>query len=222
MDGELKRPFLAGSVVLTRKNSRYSALLEGAAVGMEGEVYYLGVVGAAEAVRGIGAYLGGAGSTASLNLEGVPLRKPDGGAILSGGRLRPEGQKYRRAYHRLGYGWVHATFISKAENFLASADEASLWAHLRLPKYTTPMLRGWMPHVLAELRRPGPREAKGAEGRPGLVDLYGLGCACALVQTNTKRLDAIIARACRAGAFAADFAPEPPTRKEKRRDRSIA
>ena len=222
MDLELKRPFLAGSVVLTRKISRYSALLEGAAAGPEGEVYYLGVVGAAEAVRGIGAYLGGAGSTASLNLAGVPLRKPGGDAILDGGRLRPEGQKYRRAYHRLGHGWVHATFVSKAENFLASADEASLWAHLRLPKYTTPMLRGWMPHVLAELRKPGPNGERGEPGRPGLVDLYGLGCSCALVQTNSKRLDAIISRACRAGTFAADFAVEPPTRKEKRRARSIA
>lgn len=213
---ELKRPFLTSGLYLSRKELRYSVLLEGAAAGPEGEVYYLGVVGAGEAVRGLGAYLNGAGSTGSLTLAGIQLRKPGGGVILDGGRLRPEGQKYRRAYHRLGYGWVHATFLSRAENFLPSADEASLWAHLRLPKYSTPMLRGWMPHVLAELRKPGPKNAKGDSTRPGLVELYGLGCACALVQTNTKRLDAIVSRACRAGLFAADFAPEPSTRKEQR------
>ena len=53
--------------------------------------------------------------------------------------------KYDCHVERLDYGYVHAIFVSRSQNFLLTMTPASVWHALMSARFTTPLIRSWMP-----------------------------------------------------------------------------
>src|SRR5260370_3349795 len=62
----------------------------------------------------------------------------------------PDG--YRTESHRLQYGLAHALFVTRVPGFLKSISEEALWQELTSTRYTTPILRSWMPWGTQQLQ----------------------------------------------------------------------
>ena len=80
-----------------------------------------------------------------------------------------------------GYGSVHALFTCRQPGFLPNDSDDALWQELKQERFTTPLLRGWLPHVRKEL------ETKGL-----LVRCYTLDCTCCVLTATSADLDAIV------------------------------
>jgi hypothetical protein len=101
------------------------------------------------------------------------------------GRIFPRGGGYRTEAHRLEYDKVHAMFISKDPGFMIRANEAALWAILKSPSYTTPMLREWLPYVQEQLIK---------EGMLEYCDCAPATLECALMSATSADVDKIVTR----------------------------
>ena len=68
--------------------------------------------------------------------------------------LQPWG--YRVDAHRLGFGSVHALFTCRQPGFLPNDSDDALWQELKQERFTTPLLRSWLPHIRKELETQEP------------------------------------------------------------------
>jgi hypothetical protein len=119
----------------------------------------------------------------SIMAGGVRTRRPCDPEWLANqpGRLTPSSEGYLCYQHKLGYGMAHAIFVSKAPGFMLVMSEPALWQELKSTRFTTPLLREWMPYVEAGLR---------AVNR--LEDAHCYGCLCGLLTATTQKLDEIV------------------------------
>jgi hypothetical protein len=83
--------------------------------------------------------------------------------------------------HRASLNSWHFLCISKRKGLLTSLDEASVWRELRSDRFTTPLLRGWSPYIVDELK-----------DRQLLVRLDGFGCEAGLLTADSDELDQIV------------------------------
>ena len=94
-----------------------------------------------------------AGLAANLNvpmrLRDVTLTKDDETIAPNG--VRPSGHGYRGDAHRLGFGMLHAIFTGRQPGFLLDDSDDALWQELKQERFTTPLLRSWLPHVRKQL-----------------------------------------------------------------------
>ena len=96
-------------------------------------------------------------------------------------RLHPSNEGYAVYKHKLGFGIAHAMFITRAPGFMAIVTPESLWRELNSPRFTTPILRSWMPYIEAQLRT-----------ADRLEDAHCFNCHCGLLTATTKKLDEIV------------------------------
>lgn len=89
---------------------------------------------------------------------------------------------YRDDSHRIGYGMVHAFFFTRLDGILLNCDDDHLWAHLRDDRYTTPIVRDWMPWIRQEMVR-----------KNYLRQAVCFGCNVARVVMTPAQLDEIVA-----------------------------
>lgn len=125
------------------------------------------------------------GAKAVGNASGVQVGPP-GGAYYefhTPGRLLPTADGYAVHTHKLGFGLVHALFITRMPGFLKVVSEESLWQELTGPRFTTPLLREWMPYIEKQLRN-----------NQELEDAHTFGCHCGVLSATTKSLDEIVTR----------------------------
>ena len=54
---------------------------------------------------------------------------------------------------RLGRDLIHAIFVSRVQGLILANSDEALWRELKDERYTTPLLRSWMPYVREELVR---------------------------------------------------------------------
>lgn len=98
-----------------------------------------------------------------------------------------EFQKFENGYRvwrtRLGYNCWHAVAVAKCEGLLLSVSDESVWRELRSERFTTPVIRDWMPHILSELRR-----------REKLTDLLCWGCNAGMLTADSRDLDEIVSQ----------------------------
>jgi hypothetical protein len=164
--------------------TRYSVLLERLAAARDGTLYLLGAVGTTATLSGLRAALN-ADCGAEFLVSGV--RASDG---ERGGDVRRVGREpdfgYSCHVHHLGHGHVHALFRSRAPGFLAVVSDEAIYAELKRPRYTTPILRPWVPAIAERLRSTG-----------RLAPLYCLRCAAALMTATSDDLDAIVSAGIR-------------------------
>jgi hypothetical protein len=95
-----------------------------------------------------------AGLAANLNvpmrLRDVTLTKDD--ETVAPDNVWPSGHGYRVDAHRLGFGMLHAIFATRQPGFLLDDGDDALWQELKQERFTTPLLRSWIPHVRKELK----------------------------------------------------------------------
>jgi hypothetical protein len=120
------------------------------------------------------------------------VRKPDAAGAeeyynrpRSPGLIFPRSGGYRTEAHRMEYDKVHAMFFSKDPGFMIRANEDALWAILKSPHYTTPMLREWLPYV---------KERLVAESLLEYCDCAPSTLECALMSATTSDVDKIVSR----------------------------
>ncbi len=142
-------------------------------------LYLLEVVGPTQSIAGLRACLNTNDIHAKLTLEDV--RVSNGNKSADAVNLMLVGEGYSCHMTHLGHGHHHALFISRAPGFLKTTDDEALYAELKKPHCTTPLLRPWMPFVAQQLRKEGL-----------LKRLYCFNCECAFITATTADLDRIV------------------------------
>jgi hypothetical protein len=97
--------------------------------------------------------------------------------------LFPSAEGYTVYQHKLGYGLAHAVFVSRAPGFMLVFSEAALWQELNTTRFTTPILREWVPQIDKALR---------AENR--LEDAHVFNCQCGILTATTSKLDEVVVK----------------------------
>ena len=147
-----------------------------------GELLLLSVFTDQMRIKAIRAILCG-GAKAVANASGVQVGQPgaDQWNKHTPGRLTPTTDGYQVFTHKLGYGMAHALFITRMPGFMKTVTEESLWQELKTVRFTTPILREWMPYIEKTLRH---------EDR--LENAHTFGCECGILSATTQSLDKIV------------------------------
>jgi len=152
------------------------------AISRSGEMYLLSVITDQMRVKQIRSILVG-GAKCSITAGGVRVGKPGANHwdTYQPGRLFPGSDGYATYTHKLGYGMVHAMFITRSKGFLPVVTEESLWQELKSERFTTPLIREWMPYLEERLR---------AADR--LENANCFNCHCGFLSATTKALDEVV------------------------------
>ncbi len=97
------------------------------------------------------------------------------------GRLYCGSDGYHVYSHKLGYGLAHAVFVTKSPGFMMIVTEESLWQELNTTRFTTPILREWIPFIDRKLREIS-----------RLENAHVYGCQCGILSATTSKLDEIV------------------------------
>jgi hypothetical protein len=119
------------------------------------------------------------GLTCPIRLKNVTLNKNDDSMVPKD--VWPSLSGYRIDSHRLGFGSIHAMFVCPQQGFLANDSDDALWQELKQERFSTPMLRGWLPYIRKELER-----------KSLLSRCYVLDCARCVLAAASADSDAIV------------------------------
>ncbi len=103
---------------------------------------FISLVASAQDIKALRAAFA-TGLDSPIHLKNVTLER-DGESIVPGD-VRPSLGGYRLDTHRLGFGSVHALFTCRQPGFLPNDSDDALWQELKQERFTTPLLRGWLP-----------------------------------------------------------------------------
>jgi len=104
------------------------------------------------------------------------------------GRLYCGSDGYHVYTHKLGYGLAHAVFITKSPGFMMIVTEESLWQELNSTRFTTPILREWIPFIDRRLREIS-----------RLENAHVYECQCGILTATTTKLDEIVVDGLKSG-----------------------
>ena len=90
-----------------------------------------------------------------------------------------------------GFGSIHALFTCRQKGFLPYDSDDALWQELKQERFTTPLLRGWLPYVRKEL-----------ELKCLLSRCYTLDCTCCILTGTSVDLDSIVEFGLKSGLIA--------------------
>jgi hypothetical protein len=119
------------------------------------------------------------GVDSPIHLKNVTLSR-DGESTIPGD-VRPAFGGYRLDTHRLGFGSIHALFTCRQPGFLPNESDDALWQELKQERFTTPLLRGWLPYIRKEL-----------EIKSLLSRCHTLDCTCCVLDAKSADLDSIV------------------------------
>jgi hypothetical protein len=142
------------------------------------KLVFISLVAASQDIKAIRAALA-AGLAAPMWLKNVTLSKDGESKVPEAVSPSPGG--YRIDAHRLGFGSIHALFTCRQQGFLSNDSDDALWQELKQERFTTPMLRGWLPYIRKEL-----------ELKSLLSRCYTLDCTCCVLTATTAALDSIV------------------------------
>jgi hypothetical protein len=144
----------------------------------EDKLVFISLVAFSQDIKAIRAALA-AGLASPMWLKNVTLSRDDESTMP--GSVSPSPSGYRIDAHRLGFGSIHALFTCRQQGFLPNDSDDALWQELKQERFTTPLLRGWLPHVRKEL-----------ELKSLLTRCYTLDCTCCILTATSADLDSII------------------------------
>ncbi len=127
-------------------------------------------------------------SSTFMRLKHVTLAKDDESIVP--GAVRPSLRGYRIDSHRLGFGSLHALFTCRQDGFLPNDSDNALWQELKQERFTTPLLRGWLPCIRKEL-----------EIRNLLSRCHTLDCTCCILTATSADLDSIVESGLKNGSI---------------------
>jgi hypothetical protein len=159
------------------------------AVGQRNELLLVSVVAPTQIVKGIRGWLN-TNKKGTATATGAQVKKSfeDEWQLRNPGNLRKLDEGYIGETHKLAYGQAHAMFTCRAEGFLTSVSEEALWQELNSSRFTTPLLRPWMPWVTKQLTE-----------RELLVEADCHRCRCGVLAAHTGDLDEIVSRGLKEG-----------------------
>ena len=154
------------------------------AVSGRGELLLLSIFADQMRVKQIRAILCG-GAKAVGHASGVKVGQPgdEEWRRHTVGRVNPTTDGYQVYTHKLGYGMAHALFITRMPGFMKVVSEESLWQELKDVRFTTPILRAWMPYIETTLR-----------DDDRLEDAHTFGCHCGILSASTAHLDTVVSQ----------------------------
>ena len=161
------------------------------AINGRGELLLLSICTDAIRVKAIRAILCG-GAKAMANAGGVKVRRARDEEWYSHqpGRLTPTADGYTVFTHKLGFGMAQALFITRMPGFMKVVTEESLWQELNSSRFTTPILRDWIPYLEKTLRE---------EDR--LEEAHCFNCACGVLSATTSSLELVVSDGLKSGAI---------------------
>jgi hypothetical protein len=157
-----------------------------------GELLLLSFVAATQSIKQIRAVLCNPKSKVVVNASGAKINQPSRAAYYAHqpGKMTPSSDGYFCFTHKLDYGQAHALFMTKSPGFMPVVNEESLWQELNDVRFTTPILRQWMPYIEQELRK-----------QELLEEAHVFNCACGVLSAQTKHLDVIVSDGLSSGAI---------------------
>jgi hypothetical protein len=123
-----------------------------------------------------------------MRLKNVTLTK--GEEFVDPANVRPSQHGYRMDSHRLGFGSIHALLTCRQPGFLPNDSDDALWQELKLERFNTPLLRGWLPYIRKEL------ELNGLLSR-----CHTLECTCCMLTATSGDLDSIVESGIKNGSI---------------------
>jgi len=145
---------------------------------LESRLVFISLVAFSQDVKALRAAFA-AGLESPIRLSNVTLSK-DGESTVPGA-VWPLMSGYRIDAHRLGFGSIHALFTCRRQGFLPNLSDDALWQELKPERFTTPLLRGWLPYVRKEL-----------EIKSLLSRCHTLDCICCILTATSDDLDSIV------------------------------
>ena len=181
-----------GSVDIQGKEALIPSLpYDRIAIGNQGHLYLLSLIAEDQRIKAIRALFTGKAGRVLVTAAGGKVRKPSDpewrGESNPGNLTITEGG-YACYKHKLGYGQSHALFVTREQGFLPVVSEESLWQELNDVRFTTPILRAWMPYIEAQLRE-----------QELLDDARVFNCRCGFLTAHTGNLDEIVESGLKAG-----------------------
>ena len=154
------------------------------AVGGRGELLMVSLIAETQRVKQVRAILGG-GAKATIQADGIKLRRQgdEPWQARPPGRLYPTPDGYLCQTHKLGYGLAHAMFITRMPGFMKVVTPESLWQELNGTRFTTPILKDWVPYIEERLR--ADEHLEGA---------HVFNCLCGVLAATSKTLDEIVSQ----------------------------
>ena len=144
----------------------------------EDRLVFISLVAFSQDVKALRAALA-AGLDSPMRLKNVTLSKDDESTVPESVWPSPGG--YRIDAHRLGFGSIHALFTCRQQGFLPNDSDDALWQELKQERFTTPLLRGWLPYIRKEL-----------ELKSLLSRCHTLDCTCCVLTATSADLDSIV------------------------------
>ena len=124
----------------------------------DGSVAIISAAGQIQAVRAMAAAMQSNNSYCSLTCGGATGHK--------------HGSGYLAKRHRLAYSFGQVVLISKEPSLLPNVTDLGLWQVLKGLRYTTPLLRSWVPWLRGELLRTDRLQMLRADGcAPGQLTI---------------------------------------------------
>ena len=148
----------------------------------EKEILLLSVVGSETSVKAL---------TAGLRSSGKDQKRIDYtvhlGTVNETNLTKcPDGYRVYRT--KLEYGLWHVLCLAKREGFLSVVSDETLWQHLQSHRFTTPLIREWVPWLCKEMTKKGV-----------IAPLTQGGCQAGLMLADSDILDDLVGNGTRKG-----------------------
>ena len=88
---------------------------------------------------------------------------------------------YTAAVAKLAHGVIHLVALSKIPGIMPNMSDDHLWAELTGPRYTTPLLRSWIPWLKGVMVKGG-----------GIVVTDGFASTVGVLRSEPDELDALV------------------------------
>jgi hypothetical protein len=156
----------------------------------EKEVLLLSVAGSETAVKAL---------TAGLRSSAKDQKRIDYTVHLSGineTQLSKCPDGYRVYRTKLDYGLWHVLCLSQRDGFLPVVTDETVWQLLQSSRFTTPLLRKWVPWLIQEMRK-----------KEAIIQLTQAGCDSGLMLADGDTLDDLVRKGVKQRHLAIGDAP---------------
>jgi hypothetical protein len=144
----------------------------------QNRLLFISLVDFSQDIKAIRAGLA-AGLNSPIRLRHVTLINGDESLVPTD--VWPSQHGYRIDTHRLGFGSIHALFMSRKQGFLLNDSDDALWQELKQQRFTTPLLRAWLPYIRKEL-----------ELNTLLTRCHTRDCTCCMLTATSADLDSMV------------------------------
>jgi hypothetical protein len=156
----------------------------------EKEILLLSVVGSETSVKALTAGLRSSGKDQKRIEYGVGLDSVHETLLMK----CPEGYRVYRT--KLDYGLWHVLCLSKRDGFVPVISDETIWQLLQSSRFTTPLVREWVPWLCQEMKERGI-----------IVQLTQSGCQAGLMLADNDTLDELVSQGIRNGHLAINGQP---------------